>query len=217
MHRHLERHLQTVYSDLFEFIGKNIYNTSKQISLKQAAKLNDVKREARKIILFDLMVGNELLIDWLIDWLEVCAKTTKLCLTIFSKQVIHNLTQPDWVHQRWPQYSNMTTLELVHTHTLDGGFIFIVSVYFFKVLDLKRQERVNDFRHPALAYLRGGFLLGDWLRRAMNVCGMNEYTMFCIKKYIEKPKQVTSGNCPKEAEKAVLYSAHDGTVQVMID
>jgi hypothetical protein len=34
---------------------------------------------------------------------------------------------------------------------------------------LKRLERINEFKHPELAYLKGGFLLGDWLSRAEQV------------------------------------------------
>ncbi|KAI6238553.1 hypothetical protein M3Y99_00679000 [Aphelenchoides fujianensis] len=59
------------------------------------------------------------------------------------------------------------------------------------VTEMKRARRVADFDKPALFRLRGGFLLADWLRRA-------------------------SGAARKRAEKMVLYSSHDGTLQALL-
>lgn len=37
------------------------------------------------------------------------------------------------------------------------------------VTELKRIERTSEFNKPELAYLRGGFLLADWLQRGVLV------------------------------------------------
>uniref|UniRef100_A0A914H941 Acid phosphatase n=1 Tax=Globodera rostochiensis TaxID=31243 RepID=A0A914H941_GLORO len=96
-------------------------------------------------------------------------------LSNINREVLHNLSQPEWVNRRWPQYGDQSTLELL--------------------IEIRRLERTREFARPDLAFLKGGFLLGDWVQRA---------------------KQVLQGQLPKEANKAVLYSAHDGTLQALL-
>lgn len=96
-------------------------------------------------------------------------------LNNLNREIAHNLTQPAWVERRWPQYGNWSTLELV--------------------TELRRLERINEFNRPEMAYLMGGYLLGDWINRA---------------------EKVINSKSPNEAEKAVLYSSHDGTLQALL-
>lgn len=96
-------------------------------------------------------------------------------LNNLNRELAHNFTQPAWVERRWPQYGNWSTLELV--------------------TDLRRLERINEFKRPEMAYLMGGYLLGDWINRA---------------------EKVINSKSPNEAEKAVLYSSHDGTLQALL-
>ncbi|KAH7666387.1 Histidine acid phosphatase family protein, partial [Aphelenchoides avenae] len=91
-----------------------------------------------------------------------------------NREIAHNLSQPDWVYRRWDQYGGNTTLELV--------------------TELRRIERISQFNKQALYRLRGGYLLGDWLKRA---------------------KAVSSGK-QKKPKKMMLYSSHDGTLQALL-
>ncbi|KAL3075450.1 hypothetical protein niasHS_011957 [Heterodera schachtii] len=130
----LEQNLTNTYPELFTFIQQKVYKSAQPISLHQAAKLSNIKRE-----------------------------------------VLHNLSQPEWVNLRWDQYGGQTTLDLV--------------------TELRRLERSAEFARPELAILKGGLLLGDWVQRA---------------------ETVLQRQTPKEANKAVLYSAHDGTLQALL-
>lgn len=55
--------------------------------------------------------------------------------------------------------------------------IGVCEYYFFsyirriilKVTELRRLERINEFNRPEMAYLMGGYLLGDWINRAEKV------------------------------------------------
>ncbi|KAI6224127.1 Histidine phosphatase superfamily, clade-2-containing protein [Aphelenchoides besseyi] len=95
-------------------------------------------------------------------------------LNDINREIAHQLLQPAWVQTRWPQFGGNTTLELV--------------------TELKRIRRVSDFDKPELFRLRGGYLLGDWLRRA---------------------HQFVNGHLDG-AEKMRLYSSHDGTLQSLL-
>lgn len=65
------------------------------------------------------------------------------------REIIHNMTQPEWVYKRWPEYGNRTTLELLKEN--------------------RRIDRISEFNSPEKAKLRGGLLVGDWVQRALNV------------------------------------------------
>ncbi|KAH7716893.1 Histidine acid phosphatase family protein [Aphelenchoides avenae] len=95
-------------------------------------------------------------------------------LNDINRELAHNLSQPDWVYRRWDEYGGYTTLELV--------------------TELRRVERINQFNKKPLYRLRGGYLLGDWLKRA---------------------KSVASGK-HKKPKKMMLYSSHDGTLQSLL-
>uniref|UniRef100_A0A915DS93 Acid phosphatase n=1 Tax=Ditylenchus dipsaci TaxID=166011 RepID=A0A915DS93_9BILA len=90
-------------------------------------------------------------------------------------EIIHNLIQPAWVHQVWPEYGNQTTLEIL--------------------TEIQRVERISEFNSPYLAYLRGGFLLGDWLSRIT---------------------KLAKGEPAEKPSKMMLYSSHDGTLQALL-
>uniref|UniRef100_A0A915CKY2 Acid phosphatase n=1 Tax=Ditylenchus dipsaci TaxID=166011 RepID=A0A915CKY2_9BILA len=62
-----------------------------------------------------------------------------------EREILHNLSQPDWVFKNWPQYSNKTTLDIV--------------------LELRHIERTAEFNETSLFFLTSGLLLGDWLDR----------------------------------------------------
>ncbi|KAI1732964.1 histidine phosphatase superfamily (branch 2) domain-containing protein [Ditylenchus destructor] len=91
-----------------------------------------------------------------------------------QKELDHNLTQPAWAYKRWEEYENKTTLDIV--------------------TEIRRIERIAEFNSTNLGLLRGGYLLGDWLRRI---------------------KKVAEGNNPK-VSKMVLYSAHEGTLMSLL-
>ena len=75
------------------------------------------------------------------------------------------MTQPVWVSKVWPEYDFKTTLQLIN--------------------EISNENRVREFNLRKLYYLRGGYILGDWLKRAKDV--VNGYQ--------------------KEPSKMVLYSA----------
>ncbi|KAI6238634.1 Testicular acid phosphatase-like protein [Aphelenchoides fujianensis] len=88
-----------------------------------------------------------------------------------AKEIDHRLPQPAWIDRRWPQYANRSTVELI--------------------VQLGLRERLTRLSTPELVRLRGGFLLGDWLKRADRVA---------------RGKQ-------RKPQKMLLYSSHDGTLQ----
>ncbi|KAI6224006.1 Testicular acid phosphatase-like protein [Aphelenchoides besseyi] len=92
-------------------------------------------------------------------------------LSEIGKEIEQSLPQPDWVHKKWPKYQNKTTVELITALALE--------------------ERLTRLSKQELSRLRGGFLLGDWLKRAEKV----------VKRKQKKPR------------KMLLYSSHDGTLQ----
>ncbi|KAI6185019.1 Testicular acid phosphatase-like protein [Aphelenchoides bicaudatus] len=87
------------------------------------------------------------------------------------KEVDHGLEQPDWLLKKWSNMEDKTTLDILKEHSL--------------------AERLVRLSTKKLAQLRGGYLLGDWLLRALKV---------------QKGKQ-------KKPKKMLLYSSHDGTLQ----
>ncbi|KAI1714975.1 histidine phosphatase superfamily (branch 2) domain-containing protein [Ditylenchus destructor] len=66
-----------------------------------------------------------------------------------EREIVHNLTQPDWVFKRWPQYAGKSTIDII--------------------LELRHLERNAEFNETSLSYLMGGLLLGDWLDRLQAV------------------------------------------------
>ncbi|CAD5216608.1 unnamed protein product [Bursaphelenchus xylophilus] len=88
-------------------------------------------------------------------------------------ELLHKLNdQPLWIAKKWPQYSNNSTLDVI--------------------LEIKRIQRLSQFTEPKLAKLRGGYLLGDWIKRLENI---------------------QNGT---ESRKLVMYSAHDGTLLALM-
>ncbi|KAI6238000.1 hypothetical protein M3Y99_00726600 [Aphelenchoides fujianensis] len=71
-----------------------------------------------------------------------------------SREIAHDLEQPDWVHREWPQYDGNTTVEIV--------------------MELQRVLRNAEFGDFKLAFLRGGLLLNDWTARAERVVRGNQ-------------------------------------------
>ncbi|VDM38622.1 unnamed protein product [Toxocara canis] len=85
-------------------------------------------------------------------------------------EVIHGLPQPDWVYRRWPSHGNLTTLEII--------------------VDLERLIQMSEFNTSEKAILRGGYIAGNWLDRALNV----------------------SMGIQTNPSKMMLFSAHDDTL-----
>ena len=85
------------------------------------------------------------------------------------------MTQPAWVSKVWPEYDFKTTLQLI--------------------TEISNENRIREFNLRSLYYLRGGYILGDWLKRA---------------------KDVVSGN-QKEPSKMVLYSAVRLVLQIKLN
>uniref|UniRef100_A0AC34GXS3 Acid phosphatase n=1 Tax=Panagrolaimus sp. ES5 TaxID=591445 RepID=A0AC34GXS3_9BILA len=75
-------------------------------------------------------------------------------LSNVKREMAHNLTQPEWFNQTWPQYDGNTTLGIIS--------------------EIDRQVRLNEFSSVNLHKFRGGFLLGDWLQRAKNVANKSQ-------------------------------------------
>uniref|UniRef100_A0A915Q1J6 BURP domain-containing protein n=1 Tax=Setaria digitata TaxID=48799 RepID=A0A915Q1J6_9BILA len=66
-----------------------------------------------------------------------------------ENEISHNMTQPPWVYQTWPQFDSETTINIIS--------------------NLKRIRRISEFNSPAKAQLRGGLLMEDWISRAKNI------------------------------------------------
>lgn len=58
--------------------------------------------------------------------------------------MLHNLTQPDWVLKKWPNYNNKSTIEII--------------------VELRTRERNQQFNQTELYRLSGGLLLGLWIQ-----------------------------------------------------
>ncbi|KAI6238081.1 Testicular acid phosphatase-like protein [Aphelenchoides fujianensis] len=71
-----------------------------------------------------------------------------------SREIAHDLEQPDWVTREWAQYDGNTSLEIV--------------------MELQRVLRNAEFGDFKLAFLRGGLLLNDWTARAERVVRGNQ-------------------------------------------
>lgn len=93
-----------------------------------------------------------------------------------NREIAHNLSQPDWVYRRWDQYGGNTTLELV--------------------TELRRIERISQFNKEALYRLRGGYLLGDWLKRAKDVASGKQ----------KKPKKMMLYSSVKTLQCSPIYA-----------
>ncbi|KAK0399872.1 hypothetical protein QR680_003252 [Steinernema hermaphroditum] len=89
------------------------------------------------------------------DSKSIVAEIVKL--VDLNREMKHNLSQPDWVHKRWPEYSHNTTVEII--------------------TEMKRRDRMSEFEDSKLAVFRGGFLLGDFLTRAKNAVDSNNKNM----------------------------------------
>lgn len=86
------------------------------------------------------------------------------------------MAQPEWVHRRWPEYGNKSTLELI--------------------VELRAEERIAQFNaNDEMRQLSGGFLLGDWLKRALEMAS-GEYE-----------KETIVNGVVKKPRKMMLYSA----------
>ncbi|KAK6106706.1 Histidine phosphatase (branch 2) family protein [Brugia pahangi] len=66
-----------------------------------------------------------------------------------QREIDHNMTQPSWVYNVWPQFNNETTISIISS--------------------LKRIRRISQFNSAEKARLRGGLLMKDWIDRARNV------------------------------------------------
>jgi prostatic aicd phosphatase len=88
---------------------------------------------------------------------------------------VHGMSQPNWVHKKWPEYGNNSTLDIVS--------------------EVGRILRNSEFDDVILSYLRGGFLLNDWMKRAERVANQNQ----------------------TNPSKMLLYSSHDGTLLALMN
>lgn len=84
-----------------------------------------------------------------------------------KREMLHNFPQPPWVLQRWPLYENKTTIEVVQ--------------------EIRRILRITKFSDQELARYRGGWILGDWIKKVQESNASQQHRM-------------------------ILYSAHDGTL-----
>ncbi|VDN00710.1 unnamed protein product [Thelazia callipaeda] len=66
-----------------------------------------------------------------------------------QREIYHNLPQPAWVHQIWPQYQNMSTIEII--------------------TKFKLTSQILKYNTIEKAKLKGGLLLGEILDRFKNV------------------------------------------------
>lgn len=78
----------------------------------------------------------------------------KICGNHSLGSLVHQMKQPDWVYKKWPEYGNNNTLDIV--------------------TDLDRILRNAEFNDITLAYLRGGFLLHDFIQRAVMVANKSQ-------------------------------------------
>uniref|UniRef100_A0AC34FK58 Acid phosphatase n=1 Tax=Panagrolaimus sp. ES5 TaxID=591445 RepID=A0AC34FK58_9BILA len=69
-------------------------------------------------------------------------------LVDITREVAHNLSQPEWITRRWPEYDNNSTLDI------------ITEIY--------RIRRIALFDNKKLAKLRGGYVLNDVMKRLLN-------------------------------------------------
>uniref|UniRef100_A0A914YZT6 Uncharacterized protein n=1 Tax=Panagrolaimus superbus TaxID=310955 RepID=A0A914YZT6_9BILA len=65
-----------------------------------------------------------------------------------TRELAHNLSQPEWITRRWPEYNNNSTLDI------------ITEIY--------RIRRIALFDNKKLARLRGGYVLNDVMKRLLN-------------------------------------------------
>ncbi|EJD73526.1 hypothetical protein LOAG_19056 [Loa loa] len=66
-----------------------------------------------------------------------------------QREILHQLPQPEWVYQKWPQFHNMRTIDII--------------------TEFKRISQNLKYNTLEKARFKGGLLLGDILRRFQNV------------------------------------------------
>uniref|UniRef100_A0AC35U7B9 Lysosomal acid phosphatase n=1 Tax=Rhabditophanes sp. KR3021 TaxID=114890 RepID=A0AC35U7B9_9BILA len=73
------------------------------------------------------------------------AITLKQIVNVYdvSNEILHNLTQPEWMHKTWPEHNNNTTLQIIS--------------------EIKRIATFHAFNEEQLSLLKGGFVLGHML------------------------------------------------------
>uniref|UniRef100_A0AC35FJH7 Acid phosphatase n=1 Tax=Panagrolaimus sp. PS1159 TaxID=55785 RepID=A0AC35FJH7_9BILA len=113
------------YEDLWDDIKKSI---NKEIEKKYDPVLT--------LLATSTGIGNDLTVK----------KASKL--VDITREVAHNLSQPEWITRRWPEYNNNSTLDI------------ITEIY--------RIRRIALFDDKKLARLRGGYVLNDVLKRLLN-------------------------------------------------
>uniref|UniRef100_A0A0R3RGA3 Lysosomal acid phosphatase n=1 Tax=Elaeophora elaphi TaxID=1147741 RepID=A0A0R3RGA3_9BILA len=66
-----------------------------------------------------------------------------------QREIIHQLPQPNWVYRKWPQFDNMSTIDII--------------------AEFKRISQISKYNTFEKARFKSGLLLGDILRRFHNV------------------------------------------------
>ncbi|CAG9534134.1 unnamed protein product, partial [Cercopithifilaria johnstoni] len=66
-----------------------------------------------------------------------------------QREMNHQLPQPEWVHQKWPQFHNMRTIDIIK--------------------EFSRMRQISKYNTFEKARLKGGLLLGEILHRFQNV------------------------------------------------
>ncbi|VDO24591.1 unnamed protein product [Onchocerca flexuosa] len=66
-----------------------------------------------------------------------------------QREIEHQLPQPAWVYQKWPQLKNMSTIDII--------------------TEFKRVSQISKYDTLEKARFKGGLLLGDMLHRFQNV------------------------------------------------
>ncbi|VBB31368.1 unnamed protein product, partial [Acanthocheilonema viteae] len=66
-----------------------------------------------------------------------------------QREIIHQLPQPEWVYQKWPQFQDMRTIDII--------------------TEFKRISQISKYNTSEKARFKGGLLLGDILHRFQNV------------------------------------------------
>ncbi|VDN91125.1 unnamed protein product [Brugia pahangi] len=66
-----------------------------------------------------------------------------------QREILHQLPQPEWVYQKWPQFQNMSTIDII--------------------TEFKRINQISKYNTFEKAKFKGGLLLGDILHRFHNV------------------------------------------------
>lgn len=70
-------------------------------------------------------------------------------------QILHNLTQPEWIYQKWASHDNLTTLQIIE--------------------EMLKTQLSTEFNSEIKIKLNGGLMLADWLQRALRVSNGTNY------------------------------------------